>query len=114
MAPPPSVTRKRSRCGRRRKTSGADQGLRPAAGPDVEFQRWAGGRPQVVQRGVRYTGGWIVDGRPERLPEVFPIPWPEVAEVDPAASVFVVGAPGPPVSGLGRNYSPVRVDMEAP
>ncbi len=48
----------------------------PSAPPQVELVHWRDGQAAVVQRGVRYAGEWIVDGKLARAPEPLPVPWP--------------------------------------
>lgn len=49
----------------------------PAALPQVELHHGQ----EMVQRGVRYAGEWIVDGKLERAPQPLPMPWPEGADL---------------------------------
>lgn len=67
----------------------------PVDPPQVEIARWRGDRPEVLQRGVRYGGEWIVEGNLERVPEPLPMAWPETVAVEEGDRLFVNFGPIP-------------------
>lgn len=67
----------------------------PPEPPPVELVRWRDGQAEVVQRGVRYAGQWIVDGKLQRAPEPLPMPWPQPVALDEAGPLFVSFGPVP-------------------
>ena len=64
----------------------------PTSPPVVELQRGSGAAG-TVQRGVRYAGEWLEDGKLQRLPETTPLPWPDAACIFAASRISPNGTP---------------------